>query len=127
MPKLFRYSFVVYRLLMILAIAIFFIARLMAGFAGHNTPFEITDYILLGYEIVTAFLLTLLLQKESSIVRILLLILITITLPLLFYGLYEIIFPVQKFNPNDFIPLTILILFIGLTSVVWIGLYKIKK
>ncbi|MFD1603026.1 hypothetical protein ACFSJW_07000 [Flavobacterium artemisiae] len=98
----------------------------MAGFAGHNTPFEITDYIFIGYNIVTAFLLTLFLQNQISIVRLFLLILVTIMLLLSFYGLYDLIFPFQNFTQGDFISVFILILFIGLISTVWMGLFKSK-
>jgi hypothetical protein len=98
----------------------------MAGFAGHNTPLEISDYIFIVYSILTAFLLTLFLQKENSIVRILLLIVITIALLFSFYGLYDLLFPFRTFTQNDFIPLTILLLFIGLISIVWMGLLKNK-
>ncbi|MBE8723544.1 hypothetical protein C4F50_01200 [Flavobacterium sp. KB82] len=106
---------------------LFFIPASMDGFEGWTTHFDIKDYLLLGYEIVTALLLTLFLQKQSRTVRILLLILITITLPFLFYGLYEIIlFKFQNSNHNDFILLTALLLFISLSSTVWIGLFKSK-
>lgn len=127
MTKFFKYIFVIYRLLLILAILLFFIPVSMDGFEGWTTHFDIKDYLLLGYEIVTAFLLTLFLQQQNRTVRTLLLILITITLPFLLYELYEIIlFEFQNSNHNDFIPLTALLLFISLSSTVWIGLFKSK-
>jgi FlaA1/EpsC-like NDP-sugar epimerase len=134
MVNIYKISFQIYRAILILILPLFLFAKFMVGLAGHNPENKISDYVLIGFAILTAILLTILnknYQSKSRLVntlRITIISLVFVSIIFLFYGLYD--FTIQYLNHNfdfeDNIPVAILLVLISLSMTLLIGLIKNK-
>lgn len=132
MNKIYKISFHVYRIILILTLPLFFLAKFIVGVAGHNSRIEITDYFLLLFIILTPTLLTILnkVDKAEIVYRNILCFtvigLISISIVFLFYGLYDfwLLYYDQKFGIGDTVPVAIILLLITLSATLLVGLVK---
>ena len=104
----------------------------MVGMGGHNSQIEITDYFLLVFAILTPTLLTVLNKVDNAkitlknILRFIAISLVSASIAYLFYGLHDfwLLYQDGNFGTGDNIPVTIIILLIGLSSTLVVGLLK---
>ncbi|WP_432671398.1 hypothetical protein [Flavobacterium sp. SM2513] len=104
----------------------------MVGAAGHNSKVEITDYFIFIFVILTPILLTAFKKIDNTkithrkVLRFTTIVLVTISIIFLFYGLYDfyILYQELNFGIGDNIPVAIIILLITLSSTLVVGLVK---
>lgn len=134
MKNIYKISFQIYRAILIAILPLFLFAKVMVGMAGHNPETKITDYLLIGFAILTAILLTVFhkASQSKSIInnslRFTIISLILVSIIFLFYGLYDftLLYINHNFVLEDNIPVTILLLLIALSTTLFIGLIKNK-
>ncbi|QOG02055.1 hypothetical protein [Flavobacterium sp. MDT1-60] len=134
MKNIYKISFQIYRAILIASLPLFLFAKVMVGAAGHNTETRTTDYLLIGFAILTAILLTILNNYNQSKdiirnpLRFTIISLVLVSIIFLFYGLYDftLLYLNHNFVVEDNIPVTILLLLIALSATLVIGLIKNK-
>lgn len=134
MNQIFKYSFLIYRAILILIVPLLFVGKFMTGMAGHNPPLKATDYLVFCFIIFASGLLIVLPKIDRvritlrTIIRNILIVLIAIHILYLFYGLYDIwqLYQHHNFTTADNIPLVIIYVLILLSSLLIIGLIKNK-
>ena len=132
MNRIYKISFQIYRIILILALPTFLIANFLVAAAGHNSPMKIDDYFLLGFVILVPTLLTILIKTDKAkfrfrkTIRFVIIGLISISIVFFFYGLYDfwLIYQNRNFGIEDNIPVTIIMFFIALSSMLLVGLAK---
>jgi hypothetical protein len=134
MNQIFKYSFLIYRAILILMLPLLFIGKFITAMCGHNTPLKVSDYLVF-YLIVFTSLLLILLPKIDKVkialrttIRNILILLITINILYLLYGLYDMwqLYHHRNFTTADNIPLAIMYFLIVLSFLLLIGLIKNK-
>lgn len=134
MRNIYKISFQIYRAILIAISPFFLFAKMMVGMAGHNPETKITDYLLIGFSIITAILLTVFYKASQSksinrnYLRFSIISLVLVGIIFLFYGLYDftLLYLNHNFAVEDNIPVTILLLLITLSTTLFIGLIKNK-
>ena len=132
MNRIYKISFYVYRIILVLIVPLIFFAKLMVGAAGHNSKVEITDYFIFIFVILTPILLTAFKKIDHTkitrrkILRFSTIVLVTVSIIFLLYGLYDfyILYQELNFGIGDNIPVAIIILLITLSSTLLVGLVK---
>ncbi|MFH6994629.1 hypothetical protein [Flavobacterium sp. FlaQc-48] len=130
--KIFKYSFSVYRIVLIAIAVLSLFAKFIVGAAGHNTPLKATDYCFFAFTIATPLLLFLFtnIQPDKiaarNIIRMVALFLIAISVLFLFHEWYDMALfsQSQKVGNDENILVGILLLFIALSSIVFTGLIR---
>ena|GEM_PF-3552724 len=132
MNKVYKNSFNIYRAILIIAAPIFLVAHLLVGLGGHNPELKFTDYLIVGFTIITPILLTIFIKTANdkitirNTIRIAIMVLIALGIASLFYGLYDswLLYQDQNFEIGDAIPVAIIIFLIALSSLLLAGLAK---
>jgi hypothetical protein len=132
MSKIYKNSFNIYRAILIITAPIFLVGNFLVGLGGHNSELKITDYLILGFTIITPILLTVFIKIDNDKItirntfRIAIMGLVTLSIASLFYGLYDswLLYQDQNFGIGDNIPVAIIIFLIALSSLLLVGLAK---
>lgn len=134
MNKVYKNSFTIYRAILIITAPIFLVGHFLAGVGGHNPELRFTDYLIVGFTIITPVLLTVFIKTANdkiairNTIRIAIMVLIASSITCLFYGLYDswLLYQDQNFGIGDTIPAAIIIFLIALSSILLVGLAKNK-
>lgn len=134
MNKVYKNSFNIYRAILIITAPIFLVAHFLVGLGGHNPELKFSDYLIIGFTIITPILLTIFIKtKKDKIqirnkIRIAIMVLIAISIASLFYGLYDswLLYRDQNFGIGDTIPIAIIVFLIALSFFLLVGLAKNK-
>ena len=132
MNRIYKISFQIYRIILILALPTFLFTNFLVAKAGHNSPMKIDDYFLLGFVILVPTLLTILIKTDKAkislrkTIRFVIIGLISTSMGFFFYGLYDswLLYQDQNFGIGDTIPVAIIIFLIALSFLLLVGLAK---
>lgn len=132
MNKVYKNSFNIYRAILIITAPIFLVGNFLVGLGGHNSELKFTDYLIVGFTIITPILLTIFIKTHNdkitirNTIRNAIMVLIVLSIASLFYGLYDswLLYQDQNFGIGDTIPVVIIIFLIALSSLLLVGLAK---
>lgn len=133
MNSIYKISFLVYRLILLILMPLFFISIFFVGFAGHSPNFNFIDVAIILYFVITLIILTIFknLSRKSSLLTKINFISFCLVLPSVFIVLYnsynQITFLINKeFKLGDLIVVILLITFLFLCIVLNFGFLKSK-
>jgi hypothetical protein len=133
MDKIYNYSFLIYRTILILILPLLLTGRFLAGAAGHNPPLKTTDYFIFAFIIFTAALLIAFRQIDRTkttvrnSIRIIIVLLAVVNILFFLNTLYDIWHPRDQIFGNEVTIFTVILsLFIAMLSVLVTGLIKNK-
>ena len=132
MNRIFKISFQIYRIILILIIPIYFLSKFLVGVAGHNPPTSNSEYLFLCFSFLALIaLMTIRKSKNISLKKSLVVfisIFVVVGIVLTFCGLYDawILYRNQNFGFGDNIPVAIMICFIFISVTFLVGLIKDK-
>lgn len=129
--SIFKYSFNIYRFILIASIPLFIIAGLLVGFAGHNSDPDNTNFLFYTFIIITPILLTVFNRVDSTKIRLKkalrysLAILVLISVVFEIKSLIEMI-QSSRLKIEETIAISVLIAFTIISLIVAYGLFSDK-
>jgi len=129
MNRIYKLSFLFYRIILISIIPVFFISKFAVGSSGHNSDMQFSDYLLLLFSVFTSILFFLLNEIEVRFKKLLIWIIvcfISASICFLFTGLFDFWKLYQKHNffIGDTVSVVIVLALIMLSMLVLIGFLK---
>jgi hypothetical protein len=129
--SIFKYSFIVYRFILILSVPLFITAEFLVGVGGHNSDPNNTNYLFYGFAIITSVLLTVFKQTDKTkfrlrkILRYINIILVSLSIA---YEIYELIKMIEEYNflTEETITMLLGISFTTISFTLLYGLFKDK-
>jgi uncharacterized membrane protein YiaA len=133
MDKLFTLCFNIYRFLLFFLFPFFIFGMIMYGIGGHNSNLNYTDYIFLGFILITPIVLTYFKRTKSKKNNRIILkwtssILVLIGIIIICIGFFNqvLLYKENNFNSGDSFITFLLLLSITLSTIVLVGLMNDK-
>lgn len=131
MDRVYKSSFILYRIILISIIPVFFISKFAVGSAGHNSDARFSDYLLLLFSIFTSALFIFFNKIEirfKKLVSKIIICLISVSMFLLLIGLFDFwkLYQKQNFVIGDTVSIAIILAIIMLNILVLLGFIKNK-
>ena len=133
MNQLIKICSIIYRLVLVLIVPANLLGNLLAAIAGHNRNFSWVDYLMFGYLLLTAILLTLYYKikkrqaKHTGFLFYVVSGLVFMSIVFQLYQLYDIFFICRCFSPEENVFTAAIFIFLIISSIVFIGLIKKHK
>ncbi|HEU4790560.1 MAG TPA: hypothetical protein VFS71_12805 [Flavobacterium sp.] len=127
--SIFKFSFIIYRFILIVSIPLFIMAEFLVGMGGHNSDPNNTNYLFYVFAIITSILLTVYKQTDitkfrlKKILRYGNIFLLIISIAFVIYELFEII-EEYSFLTEETITLSLVISFATISFILLYGLFK---
>ena len=133
MKFVFKFSSLIYRIILFLIIPFAFIANFLVAAAGHNKSFSSTDYLLFAFALTTVISLTIYesstteYKAESKILFPFVVCLVLTSIIVQLYIQIDTIFVCHCFKENGVIANSLFLSFMLVSLLVLVGLLRNKK